>query len=844
MQHRTIKTILASLLLTTGAMAAPYNPTPYSVDNKGEEIEIRHIGDEHFSFYQTTDGHLIGADSTGCYYYLGEDGQTSNVKVRKNRSAEETAFLQQLDEAKVKQSYQQLHPLKHMRPENEPYQPKAWAKGGVKNSPGLKSLPKGRHCKGNDLRFPVLLVAGSGTENCDITEMSDLLNLKGYNKNNHKGSVRDYFISVSDGIFSPIYDIYTVRIDNQLANYTEKVGQLFKEAIDQLKNDYPDFDAEQYDADNDGEIDALALLYAGTEDQANGLGGFHHELQWYSQGRQPIGNKKANNFLILSQMKTSTQLLPICNFIHEFSHCMGLKDHYSVKNKPETFTTQYPGAHAWDVMSTGMYNNGGGCPPGYSAFEKEFMGWITPETLTQTNGTSLLTPLNTTGKAYKLVVSEDEYFLLENRQLTGWDASLPSHGMLIWHIDYDATAWSQDVMNDVEDHQRVDIMEAGDMAVTSYSDGFNKKHLIDDPYPGSQNVTFFNRFKSWKGVDMGIVLYKIAEIDGNIYFTTKEGVEINTNMTTATLTKTGEGKENQKITLGSAINAFGYVWTEADNAIVTGLPNGLTVVIDSLEKTISISGTPTETGIFDFKVETIGASKNDIRTGNITVLPHVDTIKYRFIYDIDLPLSDNYTPVIADVAQLFDSLGIKANPELLYYNDGVLLTEFALNPDSTVVDDITANDPGQWFDANGYVSAYADGYVYAEYDLAEKKVKVGHYPGKVGADEYFSITQGFAIKNKVAYITYNIKTKDTTSSSVRITPQTTQICLNGNQLEIKALAEGRKTLKVFDANGHLVYTETFDEVEKTLVFDHTEHIVIVTIEGDKQAKITYKGIVD
>ena len=107
-------------------------------------------------------------------------------------------------------------------------------------------------------------------------------------------------------------------------------------------------------------------------------------------------------------------------------------------------------------MSTGMYNNGGGCPPGYSAFEKEFMGWITPETLTQTNGTSLLTPLNTTGKAYKLVVSEDEYFLLENRQLTGWDASLPSHGMLIWHIDYDATAWSQDVMNDVEDHQRVD----------------------------------------------------------------------------------------------------------------------------------------------------------------------------------------------------------------------------------------------------------------------------------------------------------------------------------------------------------------------------------------------------
>ena len=37
---------------------------------------------------------------------------------------------------------------------------------------------------------------------------------------------------------------------------------------------------------------------------------------------------------------------------------------------------------------------------------------------------------------------ENEYYFVENRQATGWDASLPSNGVLIFHIDYDPSVWT------------------------------------------------------------------------------------------------------------------------------------------------------------------------------------------------------------------------------------------------------------------------------------------------------------------------------------------------------------------------------------------------------------------
>lgn len=42
---------------------------------------------------------------------------------------------------------------------------------------------------------------------------------------------------------------------------------------------------------------------------------------------------------------------------------------------------------------------------------------------------------------------EDEYYIIENRQNTGWDAYLPSEGVMITHVDYDAYIWWNNMPN-------------------------------------------------------------------------------------------------------------------------------------------------------------------------------------------------------------------------------------------------------------------------------------------------------------------------------------------------------------------------------------------------------------
>ena len=100
----------------------------------------------------------------------------------------------------------------------------------------------------------------------------------------------------------------------------------------------------------------------------------------------------------------------------------------------------------------------------------------------------------------------DEYYLLENRQLTGWDSELHAAGMLILHVDYDETVWRWNIVNDivdysdyegyedcVNDHQRLTIFHADDDDDSSYWNShyqfYTKTTEEGDPYPyGSNNM--------------------------------------------------------------------------------------------------------------------------------------------------------------------------------------------------------------------------------------------------------------------------------------------------------------------------------------------------------------------
>lgn len=552
---------LFAALLASELFAAPMNPEPFTVDNAGDSLTLRNGGDEHYRYTRTLDGYIVIRGADGVYRYATEAGVEGNFRAKNagRRSEAEKAYLRNLDREKVQKAHFERNPDRVPFPADEEREGRAsWIPTLDSTSsvePRLQLPSASGHAKGTN-RFPILLVESPSAENCDSAAFYAQANGEGYSKNGHIGSVRDYFISQSGGIFVPTFDIYPVRVGNALSSYAKKEGRLVKDAVDALLSKYPNFDAARYDADGDGEVDALGVMYAGTEADANNLGGFAYMLKYTNSvndgvGRQSAGGGKYfDRYFVLQQMDSQTKMSPIAQFVHEFSHTMGLKDHYCVYggNCYKDFSDsayQAPGVHAWDVMGTGMYNGPqqGATPIGYSAFEKAFMGWLSYRTLEASSEVSVLFPFATTGEAYKVPVAgnDDEWFVLENRQKSGWDANLPHHGMLIWQ---------QDALNDDPAHQRIDVVEAGNLKIKNYSDGFfhsfSKSNLNDDPYPGSQNVTAFS-FSAWNGKSLGVNLYEIREEDGVICFATREGVSVDECPVVASSSSSSENPSSSSI---------------------------------------------------------------------------------------------------------------------------------------------------------------------------------------------------------------------------------------------------------------------------------------------------------
>lgn len=92
-----------------------------------------------------------------------------------------------------------------------------------------------------------------------------------------------------------------------------------------------------------------------------------------------------------------------------------------------------------------------------------------------------------------------------------------------------------------------------------------------------------------------------------------------------TLSKVGAGSQFQSILLGDAITSFGYSYGGCTGVTVTGLPKGVTAVVDATAKTVTISGTPTEVGTFEYTVTTEGGEgEAATKTGSLVIANPAD----------------------------------------------------------------------------------------------------------------------------------------------------------------------------------------------------------------------------
>lgn len=424
-------------------------------------------------------------------------------------------------------------------------------------------------CTGSP-KIPVVLVQFADLkfldyDNEDVVNKryNDYFNLESGNANNSLGSVCQYFKEQSYGQFMPEFDIIgPITLSRDYAYY----GADYYDANDKLirrDKNITDFyhevcqyvvsnanrDWGTFDNNKDGMIDMIFFIYAGEGENAFVVDGddkskIDYEKRNLIWPKESVTPTEIDGIMFGSYGMTNElyhgAVDGIGTCVHELSHGLGLPDLY------DTSGGSGLGVDAWDVMDGGNYQIGGNAPIGYSAYERDFMGWREIVTINKDEVVTLtLNPLETDGVAYKITnpANANEYFILENRQNVGYDEYMPwnyastykanggQHGLLITHVDYDNNAWTSNKINVDVNHQRYSIVPA-DGKQLSFLDATNETYSIfvesymGDLYPGSKGVKAMSSYAVFKGGTLNQTIDNIREVDGVIYVDINGGTVI------------------------------------------------------------------------------------------------------------------------------------------------------------------------------------------------------------------------------------------------------------------------------------------------------------------------------
>ena len=458
-----MKKILLSLLLFSAALTAwsiPARPGQWRTITltDGTQIRAELVGDEHMHFWQ------------------GEDG-TCYVE-RQDRRFERTDREQLVAKAESRRAKRE-----------QPSQ----------SGPQALKIPiGGDHQPYEGSKKGIIIMVDFQNKQFQTAHDQPLFD-KVANKENYKegqffGSVHDYFYAQSKGVFDLTFDVIGPIMMKENYQYYGKgddvnIGDMVVEAClaaDSLVN-FAD-----YDWDGDGFVDQVFFLYAGKGEADGGdrntIWPHEWELRVTNYGKTlQLDGVTIDTYACGCELNGLGELNGPGTICHEFSHCLGLPDMYDTRGS--NF-----GMGTWSIMDKGCYNDYGYRPAGYTSYERMYCGWLEPIELGNDDTyVDFMAPLGEDGDAYILRNSgnDNEYYLLENRQKTGWDAHLAGSGLLMIHVDFDPNVWQYNCVNAIDyyydsrynrfknDHQRCTLLHADD-SDTKYSEG-------GDAYPFKNN---------------------------------------------------------------------------------------------------------------------------------------------------------------------------------------------------------------------------------------------------------------------------------------------------------------------------------------------------------------------
>ncbi len=474
-----------AMSMSTYAVRAVHQLFPQK-HSDGTTVMLYTNGDGRLAFYTTADDQVVVRNSKGdlCYAAL-KDGKLVPTNILAHnigeRTAEEKAFVLANPLKPTDEALQELFVPRNMFPGTQSRIMKALATSssdgigtyGVSALGPVPSIGK--------LTIPVIMVEFSDRkfqESCTIDKYSRFLNKEGYNEDDEsqRGSVRDYFLSQSRGMFDPTFNVvakvtlnnpYKVYGADSGSNVDADVFEMVKDAVAAAVEQNVDFS--QFAID--GKVPNVMLVYAGYGQATGGdentvwphareLTGSYSKIGDYEFGSYFVGNELYDG--------RGTTPMGMGVMVHELGHVLGLPDFYETKHKYQSSDAPMG---SWSVMDGGPYYPSGVAytPVGYSAYERSYMGWLKLRELDESEAVTLSTVSDTENEYAVLLRNPNlpsEYFILENRSADTWFPASLGTGLLVTRICYSSSVWSRNAVNDFQDYKRAMVVTASGRKMT------------------------------------------------------------------------------------------------------------------------------------------------------------------------------------------------------------------------------------------------------------------------------------------------------------------------------------------------------------------------------------------
>ncbi|MCF6157754.1 MAG: M6 family metalloprotease domain-containing protein [wastewater metagenome] len=473
--------MLSSILCPLAAYAVPACDRLFELkQTSGLSFEARQRGDEWHNWVETRDGYGIHKNAaTGNWEYYLSSNHAAKVRTNGPSSLHgiSPAVVGETDPAS-------LNIPKGLRPPRTSANGTEFSLEGLQQGPerGLKSL----QAVSGTMH---LLVIGVDYANEPATYTANEIQPRFFGSSD---SVSDYYnkTSYSAVTIAPAIEshgtsndgfIGWLRLDgkhpNTGGNTDSRNQQIAKDAI--LAAD-PYIDYAQYDENGNNIVEptelSIIIIVAGYEAAYEGPilpSIWAHRWNMRNVGFPVVDGETIELYAQFGE-KHGNHLATFGVMAHELGHLMfTLPDLYDT----DLSNGDSMGVGAFDLMGTGSWGarpdaDSGSSPTQLSAWSKEYLSWGTVNTISFQGQVSFPKSDGNSASVFRINTSDaNQYFLLENRQFSGYDMGFLGYtgnyghgGLVIYHIDRRRTSlWPNfNIVNADENDKGVDVEEANE----------------------------------------------------------------------------------------------------------------------------------------------------------------------------------------------------------------------------------------------------------------------------------------------------------------------------------------------------------------------------------------------